>query len=98
VAPWNPGEGSGDPGVRRPKVARVRIDGWPAEERSNEVPESSPLEAFMQMSLIGGTLLHLDAGGVPLDLDEERLLARGMRQEPMDSCSLRTRRARACAA
>jgi hypothetical protein len=56
---------------------RGLIDERPAEERSNEVPEPSPLEACMQMSLFGGTFLRLHADGTPLELDDEPFLARG---------------------
>jgi Putative transposase len=45
---------------------RGLLDARPAEERSNEAPESSPLEACIQMSLFGGTFLRLEADGTPL--------------------------------
>lgn len=53
---------------------RKMFDQRPAEERSNEAPEVSPLEACMQRSLFGGTFLKLDKNGVPLvdDEDDER--------------------------
>jgi hypothetical protein len=50
------------------------------EERSNEAPELSPLEACMQLSLFGGTLLRLGDDGVPVaaaDRADERFGARG---------------------
>jgi hypothetical protein len=56
--------------MRRGKM----FDQRPPEERSNEAPELSPLEACMQLSLFGGTFLKLDKNGVPLvdDEDDER--------------------------
>jgi hypothetical protein len=59
---------------------RKLIDERPAEERSNEAPELSPLEACMQRSLFGGTFLRLGDDGVPVaaaDRDDERVGARG---------------------
>ncbi|XXT23937.1 transposase [Sorangium sp. So ce429] len=51
---------------------RGLVDERPAEDRSNEVPELSPLEAYMQLSLFGGTFLRLADDGTPVSLDEER--------------------------
>jgi hypothetical protein len=51
---------------------RHLIDERPAEERSNEAPEPSPLEACMQMSLFGGTFLRLAVDGTPVPVDEPR--------------------------
>jgi hypothetical protein len=51
---------------------RALIDERPAEERSNEAPEPSPLEACMQMSLFGGAFLRLAADGTPGPVDEAR--------------------------
>jgi hypothetical protein len=42
---------------------RGLLDERPAEERSNEAPELSPLEACMQMSLFGGTFARLSEDG-----------------------------------
>src|SRR5437773_1711393 len=57
---------------------RKLLDDRPAEERSNEAPEASPLEACMQLSLLGATFLKLDKDGAPLSApdDEARLGAR----------------------
>jgi hypothetical protein len=44
-----------------------------AEERSNEAPDVSPLEACMQLSLLGGNFLKLDKEGAPLaDAEDEK--------------------------
>jgi ribosomal protein S27E len=51
---------------------RGLLDRRPAEERSNEAPELSPLEACMQVSLFGGTFLRLDKQGVPLAGEDDR--------------------------
>ena len=51
---------------------RGLIDERPIEERSNEAPEPSPLEACMQMSLFGGAFLRLAADGTPVPVDEPR--------------------------
>ncbi|XYI02256.1 transposase [Sorangium sp. So ce1128] len=48
------------------------VDERPAEDRSNEAPELSPIEACMQLSLFGGTFLRLAEDGTPVSLDEER--------------------------
>ncbi|XYI00721.1 transposase [Sorangium sp. So ce1128] len=58
---------------------RKLVDDRPSEERSNEVPELSPLEACMQLSLFGGTFVRLDEDGVPLAEadDEDRFRPRG---------------------
>ena len=40
-------------------LRRKLIDERPAEERSNEAPDLSPLEACLQLSLHGGTFLRL---------------------------------------
>ena len=60
--------------MRRRKLLEHR----PAEERSNEAPELSPIEACMQLSLFGATFLKLDKNGVPLvdEKDDERLRPR----------------------
>jgi hypothetical protein len=55
---------------------RGLIDERPAEERSNEAPEPSPLEACMQLSLFSGTFLRLDADGTPVPLEDERFGAK----------------------
>ncbi len=57
---------------------RKMFDQRPAEERSNEAPEVSPLEACMQLSLFGGTFLKLDKNGALLvdEEDDERLQPR----------------------
>jgi hypothetical protein len=54
---------------------RSLVDERPAEERSNEAPELSPLEACMQLSLFGGSFLRLADEGIPLPLDDARLRA-----------------------
>ncbi|WP_437979374.1 transposase [Sorangium sp. So ce295] len=61
--------------LRRSKL----VDDRPSEERSNEVPELSPLEACMQLSFFGGTFVRLDQDGVPLAEadDEDRFRPRG---------------------
>jgi hypothetical protein len=51
---------------------RGLMDERPAEERSNEAPEPSPLDACMQMSLFSGIFLRLTHDGTPVPLDEER--------------------------
>jgi hypothetical protein len=51
---------------------RGQVDERPAEERSNEALDPSPLEACMQMSLYGGTFLRLASDGTPVPFDEER--------------------------
>jgi hypothetical protein len=58
---------------------RKLVDDRPSEERSNEAPELSPLEACMQLSLFGGTFVRLDEDGVPLAEadDEDRFRPRG---------------------
>jgi hypothetical protein len=55
-----------------PHRHRGLIDERAAEERSNEAPELSPLEACMQMSLFGSTFLRLASDGTPVPLDDER--------------------------
>jgi hypothetical protein len=56
---------------------RGLIDERPAEERSNEAPELSPLETCMQLSLFGGTLVCLaDDGTVPLADERFRAAAK----------------------
>jgi Putative transposase/Transposase zinc-binding domain len=56
---------------------RVLVDERSAEERSNEAPELSPLEACMQLSLFGGAFLRLADDGVPVPLEDERLRISG---------------------
>ncbi|XYI02242.1 transposase [Sorangium sp. So ce1128] len=58
---------------------RKLVDDRPSEERSNSVPELSPLEACLQLSLFGGTFVRLDEDGVPLAEadDEDRFRPRG---------------------
>jgi hypothetical protein len=51
---------------------RGLLDERTAEERSNEAHEPTPLEACMQMSLFGGTLLRLAEDGTAVPLDDER--------------------------
>jgi hypothetical protein len=60
--------------MRRRKI----FDERPHEERANEAPSQSPLEACMQLSLFGGTFLKLDKSGVPPvdEEDDERLRPR----------------------
>jgi hypothetical protein len=54
---------------------RGLVDERAAEDRSNEAPELSPLEACMQLSLVDSTYLRLAEGGVPVPLDEHRFRA-----------------------
>jgi hypothetical protein len=54
---------------------RELLDERAAEERSNEAPELSPLEACMQMSLFGSTFLRLAVDGTPEPLEDERARA-----------------------
>jgi Putative transposase/Transposase zinc-binding domain len=51
---------------------RGLVDDRPAEDRSNEAREPSPLEACMQLSLFGGAYLRLAEDGTPVPLDDER--------------------------
>jgi hypothetical protein len=57
---------------------RDLLDTRPAEERSNEAPELSPLEACIQGSLFGGTFLRLGDDGESIDEsdDQERFGAK----------------------
>jgi ribosomal protein S27E len=48
---------------------RKLVDERPAEERSNEAPDVSPLEACMQLSLFGGNFLRM--GGAANDVEDE---------------------------
>jgi hypothetical protein len=45
---------------------RRLLEDRPPEERSNEAPDVSPIEACMQASLFGGTFLRLGKDGTPL--------------------------------
>ena len=58
---------------------RGLLDERAAEDRSNEAPELSPLEACMQMSLFGSTYVRLakDGAPVPLAREEARFRAAG---------------------
>ena len=51
---------------------RKLIDERPAEERSHEAPDVSPLEACMQLSLFGGTFLRLGNAANGSDDDDHR--------------------------
>jgi hypothetical protein len=52
---------------------RKLLDERRAEERSNEAPDVSPLEACMQLSLFGATFLKLDKDGAKLaDAEDEQ--------------------------
>ncbi len=63
--------------MRRRKLLNTRT----AEDRSNEAPELSPLEACMQLSLFGGTYLRFEKEGAPLaEPDKER--SRGRSKSP----------------
>ena len=58
---------------------RGLVDERPAEERSNERREPSPLAPWsgcMQMSLFGGAFLRLAADGTPVPVDDERFSTR----------------------
>ena len=48
------------------------VDERPAEDRSNDAPDPTPVEACMQMSLFGGVFLRLADDGTPIPLDDER--------------------------
>jgi hypothetical protein len=48
---------------------RKLLDERPEEERSNEAPDVSPLEACMQLSLFGGTFLRM--GNAPNDVEDD---------------------------
>jgi hypothetical protein len=51
---------------------RKLLDERPEEERSNEAPEVSPLEACMQLSLFGGTFLRMgNAEDAANDVDDD---------------------------
>jgi hypothetical protein len=65
--------------MRRFLRRRGLVDERAAEDRSNEAPELSPLEACMQMSLFDSTSLRLAGDGVPvpLALDADRFRAAG---------------------
>jgi hypothetical protein len=58
---------------------RGLLDERAAEDRSNEAPELSPLEACMQLSLFGSTYVRLagDGSAVPLAREEARFRAAG---------------------
>jgi hypothetical protein len=51
---------------------RGLVDERPAEDRSNEAHEPTPLEACMQMSLFGGVFLRLAEDGTPVPVDDPR--------------------------
>jgi hypothetical protein len=51
---------------------RGLVDERPEEERSNEAPDPSPLEACMQLSLFGGAFLRLTDDGTPVPLEQPR--------------------------
>jgi hypothetical protein len=53
------------------------LDERPAEDRSNEADDPTPLEACMQMSLFGGVFLRLTADGTPAPVDEPRFSRAG---------------------
>ena len=65
--------------MRRWLRRRGLLDERAAEDRSNEAPELSPLEACMQMSLFGSTYVYLagDGAAVPLAREEARFRAAG---------------------
>ena len=54
---------------------RGLVDERAAEDRSNEAPELSPLEACMQLSLVDSTFLHLAGGAVPVPQGDHRFRA-----------------------
>jgi hypothetical protein len=62
----------------QPSMAQILATGRahgrpPREERSNEAPDVSPLEACMQLSLFGATFLKLDKDGAKLaDAEDEQ--------------------------
>ena len=51
-------------------LRRKLLDKRPVEERSNEAPELSALEASMQLSLFGASFLRIDGGAV-LEVDDD---------------------------
>jgi hypothetical protein len=65
--------------MRRWLRRRGLLDERAAEDRSNEAPELSPLEACMQMSLFGSTYVRLAKDGAPVPLagEEARFRAGG---------------------
>ena len=65
--------------TRRWLRRRGLLDERAAEDRSNEAPELSPLEACMQISLFGSTYVYLagDGAAVPLAREEARFRAAG---------------------
>jgi hypothetical protein len=65
--------------MRRWLRRRGFLDEQREEDRSNEAPELSPLEACMQMSLFGSTFLRLAGDGVPVPFarDDARFRAAG---------------------
>ena len=63
--------------MRRWLRRRGLLDERAAEDRSNEAPELSPLEACMQLSLFGSTYVRLAGDGAPLAVDEARFRAAG---------------------
>ena len=65
--------------MRRWLRRRGLLDERAAEDRSNEAPELSPLEACMQLSLFGSTSLRLakDGAAVPLAASGARFRAAG---------------------
>src|SRR4051794_25191412 len=58
--------------MRRWLRRRGLLDERAAEDRSNEAPELSPLEACTQLSLFGSTYLRLAKDGAPLAGEETR--------------------------
>ena len=65
--------------MRRWLRRRGLLDERAAEDRSNEAPELSPLEACMQLSLFGSTYVRLAGDGAPAPLarEEARFRAAG---------------------
>ena len=51
---------------------RHLLDDRPVEDRSNEAPDLSPLEACMQASLFGGTFLRRGKDGAPAADDNDQ--------------------------
>jgi hypothetical protein len=56
---------------------RGLLDERPEQDRSNEAPDPSPLEACIQLSLFGGAFLRLARDGTPVPVDDERFATRG---------------------
>jgi hypothetical protein len=68
--------------MRRWLRRRGLLDERAAEDRSNEAPELSPLEACMQLSLFGSTYVRLAGDGAPAPLAREEARFRAASKGP----------------